>query len=111
MCVNIPCGIRVFCNYGEGNEQTINRSSHSRRPRQPGQRLLPERGPRFGRRLDSHIRIDLASRYLPERFKAGATGVMQLATALICGIAAWYGWKFVLMEFEYQGRAFAAVPA
>ena len=60
---------------------------------------------------DSHIRIDLVSRYLPERFKASAGGVMQLATALICGVAAWFGGRFVLMEFEYQSRAFAAVPA
>ena len=62
-------------------------------------------------RNDSHIRIDLISRYLPERFKAGAGGVVQFATAFICGVAAWYGGRFVLMEFEYQGRAFAAVPA
>jgi len=62
-------------------------------------------------RNDSHIRIDLVSRYLPERLKAGAGEAMQLATALICGVAAWYGGRFVLMEFEYQGRAFAAVPA
>lgn len=62
-------------------------------------------------RNDSHIRIDLVSRYLPERFKAVAGGVMQFATALICGVAAWFGGRFVLMEFEYQGRAFAAVPA
>jgi C4-dicarboxylate transporter, DctQ subunit len=61
-------------------------------------------------RNDSHIRIDLVSRYLPERFKAGAGGVTQLATALICGATAWFGGRFVLMEFEYQGQAFAAVP-
>jgi TRAP-type C4-dicarboxylate transport system permease small subunit len=62
-------------------------------------------------RNDSHIRIDLVSRYLPDRFKAWAGGLMQLATALICAIAAWYGWRFVMMEYEYQGRAFAAVPS
>lgn len=62
-------------------------------------------------RNDSHIRIDLVSRYLPERFKAGVTGMIQLATALICGLSAWFGGRFVLMEFEYQSRAFAAVPA
>ena len=62
-------------------------------------------------RNDSHIRIDLVSRYLPERYKVVAGGVMQLVTAFICGVAAWYGGRFVLMEFEYQGRAFAAVPA
>ena len=62
-------------------------------------------------RNDSHIRIDLVSRYLPERYKDMATGVMQLATAFICGVAAWFGGRFVLVEFEYNGRAFANVPA
>jgi TRAP-type C4-dicarboxylate transport system permease small subunit len=62
-------------------------------------------------RSDNHIRIDLASRYLPDRFKAWAGGIMQLATALVCGLAAWYAVRFVVIEFEFQGRAFAAVPS
>lgn len=62
-------------------------------------------------RNDSHIRIDLASRYLPDRLKTWAAGLMQLATAFVCGLAAWYAVRFVLIEFEFQDRAFAAVPA
>ena len=62
-------------------------------------------------RNDSHIRIDLVSRYLPERYRNVSCGVMQFATAVICGVAAWYGGRFVLLEFQYHGRAFATVPA
>jgi TRAP-type C4-dicarboxylate transport system permease small subunit len=62
-------------------------------------------------RADRHIRIDLASRYLPERFKVWAAAVMQIATALVCGLATWYAVRFVRIEFEFQDRAFAAVPA
>jgi TRAP-type C4-dicarboxylate transport system permease small subunit len=62
-------------------------------------------------RNDRHIRIDLASRYLPERFRAWAAAVMQLATALVCGLATWYAVRFVQIEFEFQDRAFAEVPA
>lgn len=62
-------------------------------------------------RTDRHIRIDLASRYLPDRLKPWAGALMKLATALICGLAAWYAVRFVQIEFEFQDRAFAAVPA
>jgi TRAP-type C4-dicarboxylate transport system permease small subunit len=62
-------------------------------------------------RTDRHIRIDLASRYLPERFKVWAAAVMQLATALVCGVVTWYAVRFVQIEFEFQDRAFANVPA
>jgi TRAP-type C4-dicarboxylate transport system permease small subunit len=61
-------------------------------------------------RTDRHIRIDLASRYLPRQWRAWATALMQLATALVCGLAAWYAVQFVKIEFEYPERAFAAVP-
>ncbi len=62
-------------------------------------------------RSDRHIRIDLASRYLPDRLKPWTDALMQLATALVCGLAAWYALRFVQIEFEFQDRAFAAVPA
>jgi len=62
-------------------------------------------------RTDRHIRIDLASRYLPNRLKEWAVALMRLATALVCGLAAWYAVRFVAIEFEFQDRAFAAVPA
>lgn len=62
-------------------------------------------------RTDRHIRIDLASRYLPDRLKPWVAALVQLATALVCGVAAWYALRFVAIEFEFQDRAFAAVPA
>jgi TRAP-type C4-dicarboxylate transport system permease small subunit len=62
-------------------------------------------------RADSHIRIDLASRYLPPRWQAWAGALMQLGTALVCALAAWYAGRFVVIEFEFQDRAFATVPA
>ncbi len=62
-------------------------------------------------RTDRHIRIDLVSRYLPDRLKAFASGLIQLATCLLCALAAWYSVRFVLMEYEFHDQAFAAVPA
>ena len=62
-------------------------------------------------RTDSHIRIDIASRYLPRRWQVWAGALMQLGTALVCALAAWYAGRFVVIEFEFQDRAFAAVPA
>lgn len=61
-------------------------------------------------RRGDHIRIDVAFRYLPERWAGGVEAVSRLATAGICGLAAWHGWRFVRMEAEYGGTAFLRVP-
>ena len=62
-------------------------------------------------RNDSHIRIDLVSRYLPERWKTGGGVLIKLATAVICAATAWFGARFILVEFHYKSLAFAAVPS
>jgi TRAP-type C4-dicarboxylate transport system permease small subunit len=50
-------------------------------------------------------------RYLSERAKIVARFVVEFFTALICLIAAYYGLRFVQMEFSMGGRAFAKVPS
>lgn len=62
-------------------------------------------------REDNHISIDIVSRYLPQKFRLAASTITSLFTALICGIVAWYSLKFVMMEMEDGGMAFARVPA
>ena len=58
-----------------------------------------------------HINIDVVSRFLPKQVKAFTVVVVDLATAVICGLLFYYGLSFVKMEFEYGELAFAAVPA
>ena len=62
-------------------------------------------------RQGRHINIDIMNRYLSERAKIFAESVVELFTALICLIAAYYGLRFVQMEFSVGGKAFAKVPS
>ncbi len=62
-------------------------------------------------RQGRHINIDIMDRYLSERAKIVARFVVELFTAMICLIAAYYSLRFVQMEFSVGGRAFANVPS
>jgi TRAP-type C4-dicarboxylate transport system permease small subunit len=62
-------------------------------------------------RDDSHIRIDIAGRFLPERYKAYVSRVTHLFTAAILGLFAWASFEFVQYEYEDGAIAFASIPA
>ena len=61
-------------------------------------------------RKGNHINIDLMERFLPERAKIVVSFVVELFTALICSMVAYYSIQFVHMEWVDGGRAFANVP-
>ncbi len=62
-------------------------------------------------RDDHHIRIDVVSRFLNPRQKNVALAVTSLFSAIVCGVIAWYGARFVSMEWGDETVVFAAVPA
>lgn len=61
-------------------------------------------------RQNSHISIDILTRFLPERFKLLANSLTLSVTSAVCGAGAWYSTQFVLMEREFGTEAFASVP-
>ena len=62
-------------------------------------------------RQGNHINVDILDRYLPERAKPLVSIVVQLFTALICTVAAYFSLLFVQIEYADGGMAFAKVPA
>ena len=62
-------------------------------------------------RQGNHINVDILDRYLPERAKPIVSTVVQLFTALICTVAAYFSLLFVQVEYADGGRLFAQVPA
>ena len=62
-------------------------------------------------RQGNHINVDILDRYLPERAKPYVSIVVQLFTALICTVAAYFSLLFVQIEYADGGMAFAKVPA
>ena len=68
-------------------------------------------GAMIASRKDEHIRIDLAGSFLPERLRPWLTGVVDLFTAGVCLLTAWYGLDFVIDEREFGGSGFAGIPS
>lgn len=68
-------------------------------------------GAMIASRNDEHIRIDVASTLLPEKYHPFLTTAVDLFTAFICALVAWHSVGFVIDEYEYAGVAFANVPS
>ena len=68
-------------------------------------------GAMIASRMDGHINIDLASRYLSPKWSHRVELIAYLFSALVCGITCYYSIVFVYYEFLDGARAFAAVPA
>lgn len=58
----------------------------------------------------SHIAIDILTRALPDRWRRGLQAAACVFTTLVCGAIVWYGVRYVLLEYEFAGTAFAGVP-
>ena len=61
-------------------------------------------------RQNNHITIDIVNRYLPERIKVIASIVIELFTALVCSIMAYFSMVFLQLEFSDGSTLFAQVP-
>lgn len=61
-------------------------------------------------RKGNHINIDILSRYLPKQAKNTIKSAVELFTAVICSVAAFYTLRFVKIEFADGGMAFSQVP-
>jgi TRAP-type C4-dicarboxylate transport system permease small subunit len=61
-------------------------------------------------RDDKQITVDVLSRLLPERFKAGARVVTDLFTSGIAGVVAWNAWRLMVDDRAAGAIAFASVP-
>ena len=62
-------------------------------------------------RNNSHINIDLVSRYLPDPVKRLSTVLVGIFTSFICAAMAYFSLNFVLMEKSEGIIAFSDIPA
>ncbi|WP_260293277.1 TRAP transporter small permease [Sedimenticola hydrogenitrophicus] len=61
-------------------------------------------------REHNHIRIDLLSRYLPERAGRRVRRLTDGFTVLVCALLAWHAARFVLFEYEVGSRFLDLLP-
>lgn len=68
-------------------------------------------GATIASRNDEHIRIDLLTRFVGDRFHRPLARFRNLFTAFVAGVFAWYSLEFVILDYQDGIIAFAAVPA
>lgn len=62
-------------------------------------------------REDRHIAIDVLSRFLSPRGKSITAVIVDLFTAVVCLVLAWYGWRMVEFAIEDGDVFFGGLPA
>ena len=61
-------------------------------------------------RSGQHISIDILTRALPARWRRRVLAVGCLFTTVVCAAITWHGVRYVALEYEFAGTAFAGVP-
>ena len=62
-------------------------------------------------RNGNHIRIDILTHILPDRYHHVAHRLTDLFTGIVCALLAWHGGRLVVFEWEDGSLLFGAVPA
>lgn len=62
-------------------------------------------------RGDAHLRIDVLARFLRQPWRSLVAMVVDLFTALVTGILAWYSFRFVAESREFEDVLFGSLPA
>ena len=62
-------------------------------------------------RADKHINIAILDRFLPQKLNSAVKVIIDLFTAGICAVVAWYSVSFVLLSYEYGDVLLGDVPA
>jgi len=62
-------------------------------------------------RKNRHIRIDIMSALLPDRWAPFREGILAAAAAVVCGLMSVASFRMVRMEMAFGGRLFLDVPA
>ena len=61
-------------------------------------------------RLQNHIAIDLVTRYVRPKLRKAIHFLVSLGSFVICAVAAYYSYTFVMLEREDNTMAFLNVP-
>jgi TRAP-type C4-dicarboxylate transport system permease small subunit len=62
-------------------------------------------------RSNRHLRIDVLSHFVPQRFARFPRIIVDIFASVICGILAWQSWRFVQLSIEFEETVLVGVPA
>lgn len=62
-------------------------------------------------RDDRHIRIDVLSHLLPDRFVNVSRAFVDVFAAIVCAVVAWQAWRYLQLEIEFEDQVLVDTPA
>lgn len=62
-------------------------------------------------RSNRHLRIDLLSHFVAEKYSRFPRIAVDAFAAFICGVLAWHSWKFIQQTIEFGDTVLTDLPA
>ena len=62
-------------------------------------------------RSDRHLRIDIVSHFVPERYARVPKFIVDTFAACLCAILAWQSYRYVQLTIEFEDTVLINVPA
>lgn len=62
-------------------------------------------------RSNRHLRIDVVSHFVPEKFARLPRLVVDAFAAFICGVLAWHSYRFIELSIEFEDTVLVGVPS
>ncbi len=62
-------------------------------------------------RNDRHLRIDVLSHFVPEKYARFPRIIVEAFAASMCAVLAWYSWQYIQLSLEFEDTVLIDVPA
>lgn len=62
-------------------------------------------------RNDRHLRIDVMSHFVPEKYARFPRIIVEAFAASMCAVLAWYSWQYVQLSLEFEDTVLIDIPA
>lgn len=62
-------------------------------------------------RSNRHLRIDIVSHFVPEKYARVPTLLVDAFACFICGVLAWQSYRYVELSIEFEETVLVGVPA
>lgn len=62
-------------------------------------------------RSDRHLRIDMLSNFVAEKYARVPRLIVDAFAAFICGVLAWQSWRYVQLTVEFEDTVLVNLPA
>jgi C4-dicarboxylate transporter, DctQ subunit len=62
-------------------------------------------------RSNRHLRIDLLSHFVAEKYSRFPRIIVDAFAAFMCGLLAWHSWRYVQLTIEFDDTLLTSLPA